>query len=285
MLLFVDIETTGLPVSFSSPIKDFDNWPRIISIAWLLSDFDGEEIECKEYILKIDDFDIPVSAMNKHHITKDFANTQGMDRITVLKEFAIVLSKAKYLLAHNVEFEKKVIHFELMRKKIKSNIHSISRRCTMLDTIEFCKAGKNKWGDYKYPSFKFLYEKLFNEEYYNTHIALDDVIATRNCFFELVNRGQYILTDIGTIEFTSSIKRKRVDDIPMISKTSSIALPPYEYQSELLEYTYPVREENNIPPPEFVIRDTPHVEHSDYTGAVILLLIVFVVLILYFSCS
>ena len=53
MYLFFDTETTGLPYSSTS---NYENWPRIIQIAWLLIDEDGDIKSKNSYIIKPKEF-------------------------------------------------------------------------------------------------------------------------------------------------------------------------------------------------------------------------------------
>ena len=41
MYLFFDTETTGLPKNWKAPITDFNNWPRLVQLAFLTFDKDG----------------------------------------------------------------------------------------------------------------------------------------------------------------------------------------------------------------------------------------------------
>ena len=47
MYLIFDTETTGLPINFSKPISDFENWnsARCVQIAWQLHDEYGKLID------------------------------------------------------------------------------------------------------------------------------------------------------------------------------------------------------------------------------------------------
>lgn len=44
MYLFFDTETTGLPMNWKAPITDFNNWPRLVQLAFLTFDIDGNKI-------------------------------------------------------------------------------------------------------------------------------------------------------------------------------------------------------------------------------------------------
>lgn len=186
MYLFFDTETTGLPLNRNARVGELDNWPRIVEIAWILTDKSGKELEAETMILKPDDFQIPYSISAIHGITDAIANEKGKDRITVLNQFASLLDKANILIAHNISFDKKIVHSEFMRYNIKSTIHRIDKLCTKELTTDYCKLpGKYS---YKWPTLEELYKKVFKIKL-TSHSAFGDVKACKDCFFELVNRG------------------------------------------------------------------------------------------------
>lgn len=187
MYLFLDTETTGLPLDWKAPIGQLDNWPRIVEIGWILTDKDGQEIESETIILKPDGFKIPADASAIHGITNEIASNKGQDRVAVLKKISDLLSKATVLVAHNIDFDKKVVHAEFMRYNIKSSIHKIDKLCTKELTTDYCKL-PGRYG-YKWPTLEELYEKVFSTSLTASHSALGDVKACKDCFFELVNRG------------------------------------------------------------------------------------------------
>jgi hypothetical protein len=41
MYLFFDTETTGLPKNWKAPVTDLNNWPRLVQLAFLLFDNNG----------------------------------------------------------------------------------------------------------------------------------------------------------------------------------------------------------------------------------------------------
>jgi DNA polymerase III subunit alpha len=58
MYLIFDTETTGLPKSYSAPLTDFDNWPRLVQLAWQLHDGKGKLIRRNNLIVKPEGFEI-----------------------------------------------------------------------------------------------------------------------------------------------------------------------------------------------------------------------------------
>lgn len=59
MFLIFDTETTGLPRNWNAPLTDFDNWPRVVQLAWQIHDADGVLIEVANHIIKPEGFTIP----------------------------------------------------------------------------------------------------------------------------------------------------------------------------------------------------------------------------------
>lgn len=187
MYLFFDTETTGLPISWNAPISDFSNWPRVVQIAWAHYDENGKEIKTKSYIIKPEDFFIPIESARVHGITTEIAHEKGIELKAALNEFARAIKDAQFLIAHNMSFDEKIVGVEYLRKNMKNNLQFIKKICTMESSVDFCKIpGKDK---YKFPKLDELYFKLFNTHFSNAHNALVDVRACAKCFFELQKLG------------------------------------------------------------------------------------------------
>ena len=45
MYLIFDTETTGLPLNWKAPLTDFNNWPRMVQLAWQIHDKTGDLVE------------------------------------------------------------------------------------------------------------------------------------------------------------------------------------------------------------------------------------------------
>ncbi|MBI4044770.1 MAG: 3'-5' exonuclease [Candidatus Diapherotrites archaeon] len=186
MYLFFDTETTGLPKSWSAPVSDLSNWPRLVQIAWLQCDNSGKEMSKQSYIIKPENFKIPPDTVKVHGISNEKANKFGIPLKRALSEFSAILGNSKLLVAHNMNFDEKVVGSELIRTKINNNLFSITKICTMHSTTDFCKI-LGPYG-YKWPTLMELHHKLFNTSFDDAHDALSDVSACAKCFFELKNR-------------------------------------------------------------------------------------------------
>jgi len=186
--LIFDTETTGLPVDWNAPISNLDNWPRLVQIAWFHCDNSGNILTDSNYIVKPQGFTIPEDATEVHGISIEMAKSEGIDLKTVLIEFSKAISQSNFLVAHNLNFDEKIIGAEFLRVNVDNQLSRIPKICTMEMSINYCKL-PGKYGNYKWPSLSELHYKLFHEYFEEAHDAAVDVKACANCFFELKNRG------------------------------------------------------------------------------------------------
>lgn len=183
MYLFFDTETTGIPGNYKAPASDLKNWPRLVQIAWLVTDAQGAEIATAEHIVKPNGFTIPPDAAKIHGISTDLAMKKGMDIKPILEQVAKVISEASVLIAHNVQFDEKILGSELMRAGYPNRVEAKQRLCTMQSATNYCRIS-GRYG-YKWPTLQELYLKLFQEKFTGAHQALVDVRACARCYFEL----------------------------------------------------------------------------------------------------
>ena len=190
MYLIFDTETTGLPKKWNAPITDSDNWPRCVQLAWQLHDSKGALISDHSYLIKPENFNIPFESEQIHGISTELANKIGVDLEEVLNKFISDLSKAGFIIGHNVKFDLNIIGAELFR--INSDVDLLEKdildTCTEL-TANVCKLPGGRGGKFKFPTLIELYSFLFDESFSEAHNASADVEATARAFFELVRIG------------------------------------------------------------------------------------------------
>ena len=189
MFLIFDTETTGLPRNYNAPMTDFENWPRMVQLAWQLHDENGDLLEVKNYIIKPAGFTIPYQAEKVHGITTEKAMADGSELKWVLEEFNKALDKAKIVVGHNVEFDISILGAEYLRTEVKTTFFDKEKLCTKEESTEFCALPGGKGGKYKWPNLGELHHKLFNEDFDEAHNASGDVVATARSFLELVRIG------------------------------------------------------------------------------------------------
>lgn len=187
LLLFFDTETTGLPEDWKAPVSKLDNWPRLVQIAWTLYDNNGKLIDSKSEIIKPDNFEIPNEASKIHGITTNLARDIGKDIRSVLKDFMNSVNQSNTIIAHNLNFDEKVIASELYRLNILNPFNEKEKICTMEKNTTICKID----GDYgyKWPKLQELHCFLFGEEFEEAHNAEVDIKATADCYWELKKRN------------------------------------------------------------------------------------------------
>lgn len=186
-LLFFDTETTGVPLNYKASSSDTKNWPRLVQLAWVLTDEEGNRIHTGNLIVKPEGFIIPTDATRVHGITTQRANEEGVPLAEVIEQFKADLDVATYIVGHNIEFDKKIMGAEMIRLGMKDIMDSKKSYCTMQSSINFCKI-LGKYG-YKYPKLQELYKKLFGTEFDNAHDAMNDIEATEKCFWEMRRRN------------------------------------------------------------------------------------------------
>jgi DNA polymerase-3 subunit epsilon len=201
MILFFDTETTGLPKNWKAPVTDLGNWPRLVQLAYLVYDYDGNLIHSSNEIIRPEGFTIPLESSNVHGITTEIANREGKHISEVLEPLLIQLKRASVLVAHNMAFDEKIIGSELLRQRLPNVIEEKDRICTMLETIELCKI-EGPYG-YKWPKLGELHRCLFNTDFEGAHDAMADIQATAKCFWKLMEMGEIKLNDMG---FSNQLK-------------------------------------------------------------------------------
>ena len=196
-VIVVDVETTGLPINKKASITDDNNWPNIIQISWITMDTDSINdniIKIYDYIIKLPEGKtIPQDSIKIHGITNERMRQEGVPIKDVLIEFMENLNKASMIIAHNLDFDKKIIKVELYRNKMFKNIQSLLygpriNFCTMKTGKDICKIIKySNSGEeyYKFPRLIELHEFLFNEQPRNLHNSLVDILVCLRCFYKM----------------------------------------------------------------------------------------------------
>jgi DNA polymerase III epsilon subunit-like protein len=191
MYLFFDTETTGLPRSYNAPLSDLGNWPRVVQLAWLLTDDAGKEQEKGEFIVRPEGFTIPSQAAAVHGITTEIALQKGIPIGHAVAAFHLSLKSARMLVAHNFEFDQRILAAEYLRLgQPHELLMQTESTCTMRRSTDFCRLPSER-GGYKWPKLIELHTRLFGSAFESAHDAMADVQACARCFFELRRQGVF----------------------------------------------------------------------------------------------
>lgn len=187
MYLFFDTETTGIPMDRKAPLSDSRNWPRVVQLAWLLQDVSGNEIAAGASLVQPNGFSIPSDAARIHGITTERALREGRSLSDVMAEFTEQVTSAEILVAHNMDFDEKIVGAELHRLSRTNVLADKERLCTMWRSIRFC--GLPGAFGFKWPKLVEVHMALFGTGFGDAHDARADIRATARCFWEMRRRG------------------------------------------------------------------------------------------------
>ena len=189
-----DTETTGLPKDKKASVEKSDAWPYIVQFSWLIYDDVADKIpKIRDYIVKLPDgMDVPEESSRIHGITTEKMLMEGLPIKEVLREFTSDFLNCQMLIAHNMEFDSKVIQAEYCRN---SAINWLGRHrkieyCTMIYGKKFTnivRPSRFHNGTYqKPPKLIELHKALFKTDPNNLHNSLVDVFVCFRCFHEMV---------------------------------------------------------------------------------------------------
>lgn len=178
----IDIETTGLPSRmgwnkyFSPEQTRYYDQSRVISLAIVSDDFTKYSL-----IRPLGTFKNNLIAFETHGISEEKIKAEGMS----LQEFFTgevihILKNAKFIVAHNVQFDLNVLRSDLIRSDL-TDVSDILKNARSFCTME---EGKKFMGNYKSPRLTELYSKLFHEDF-EAHNALEDAKASFRCYKKL----------------------------------------------------------------------------------------------------
>lgn len=188
MYLIFDTETTGLPKNYKAPLSDFDNWPRLVQLAWQLHSPTGELLAAKNMIIKPEGFTIPHNAEKVHGISTERAMAEGITITEALNIFSEDIALAELGVAHNVVFDNNIVGAEYLRAGLENALSSLQSLDTKLVSTNFC-AIPGRYGRPKWPTLTELHQKLFGDPFADAHDAAYDVDAAAKCFFGLIKEG------------------------------------------------------------------------------------------------
>ena len=182
-VLIFDTETTGLPVDWKIPAeRQPNNWPHIVSIAWMVLDSETNTIETqKSYIVKPLSWIIPEESTAIHGIRHSFAVEYGVALKDVMKEF--FETSCDMYVAHNMNFDQNVI-INAIYWDLKGEIYKFEKPtcCTMKIATPMCRLRFSSGNGTKPPKLSELYEHVFRKKpilsrlhgsFYDTKILTD----------------------------------------------------------------------------------------------------------------
>lgn len=182
-----DTETSGL-FDFKRP-AEAPGQPRLASIAFLFLD-SSFEIE-KEYhvFVRPVGWTMSADATRANGITQDMLVTNGVSIMNVLRAWNALIDQGVVFVAHNSNFDLKVMRGELRRANLPDRFDETEAFCTMKASTPICKIPGAR--GVKWPKLTEAYQFFFNETFENAHEALADARACARVFKKLTEIGAY----------------------------------------------------------------------------------------------
>ena len=154
---------------------------EILQISYVVCDDSGKIVKTVDSYIKNR---IPSNdSMKIHGITKDIINKLGQNFSQVIEELMKDLSKCKNIVGHNLQYDLTTIQNDIRTYGINIVNHDgkpkidIFEDVKIIDTITLAK---------KKIKLEALYIELFGKAFSGAHNALNDVIATKECYYKLV---------------------------------------------------------------------------------------------------
>jgi DNA polymerase III epsilon subunit-like protein len=160
-LLIFDTETTGLPKTREPAIKGADNWPHLVSIAWVV--VEGDMVVKSEYHIIKPNWEIPQDSVNIHGITYEKAMAEGEHLSDVILKF--MEEPYDIMIAHNMNFDFNVLINAIMWDLKLTVYPDFKKRfCTMEGSRIIMKIPFANGRGYKSPKLVELYEFIVRKK-------------------------------------------------------------------------------------------------------------------------
>ena len=146
MIVILDTETSGLPVFNYPHPKNYNEWPRMVSVAFKRT----ETPQGTHIIVRPDDFKIPEAASSVHGISQQKAEKEGVGINQVLDRINKALQPdhkddTVVVCCYNTPFDLGVLESEAHRHKHLALLKTIKKcewHCLMRHTSAVLKNGK-----------------------------------------------------------------------------------------------------------------------------------------------
>ena len=197
-IIFFDTETTGLPKDKRlNAILQRGNWPDLVSISWIVCE-GGKAVKKETHIIRPQGWNIPAEVAKIHGITDEIAHERGDPLREVLHAFTTDLRTCNYIVAHNMEFDRNVVHAAL-KWRLDADPRVIwpyeAEVCTMVlarDELRLPAKYPKPQDPYKLPRLDELYEATFGTKApAGAHSADRDTEVLTTIFWARWGRGTF----------------------------------------------------------------------------------------------
>ena len=207
-ILIFDTETTGLPKNNFVRVmtSNLQDWPYIVQFSYVIFNTETMALEkIVDHIVSLpEEAIISDESIALHGITHTISREQGIKISDVLLEFLSDMKNADHIVAHNLEFDLKMITVEYYRL-VNTNLNTADHitymnamastinpanpfKCTMRESSAMCNivvTRPDKSEYVKFPKLSELHQHLFGYVPGKLHNSLNDVIICLRCFYKM----------------------------------------------------------------------------------------------------
>lgn len=175
-IIFLDSETNSIIVDLTTSTLDFQKWPKISQLTWMIEDENRNSIKSHNFCIDGQ----PIK--NKYQ-----EGVEKRPEANVLNLLMEDISSADLLVAHNFEYDFNVIDAACNRLRIQNKMIGKEFYCTMKGSTKFCNFQTER--GLKYPTLIQLFYKLTEVPLSHQHEGLSDTIMLKLSFWQLFNLG------------------------------------------------------------------------------------------------
>lgn len=180
MYLFFDTETSGMP-DRQLPLTH-ESQPRVVQIGLLLTDDSFRERAELALLVEPAGITFDPGSVKVHGIDEDTAARYGLPLRDALGIFSSLAEKADVIVAHNIEFDLKIMAIQYAREGLPDPLEGKDREDTMLLAQPVCQIENRRGDGFKPPTLAEAYHHFTGGQIENAHDALADCRACLQVF-------------------------------------------------------------------------------------------------------
>lgn len=171
-----DTETSGL-FDWSRP-ADAEGQPRLASIAMLACDDELRLVAATCVVVRPEGWTMSADAERVNGLSQEFLMAHGVPVCEVLARYAFEIDSDTVMVAHNAQYDLKIMRGELRRDGRPDFIQTTRSICTMRSLTETCALPKLNGRGLKFPKLSEALMRCLNRDHHGAHGALHDALAT-----------------------------------------------------------------------------------------------------------
>lgn len=180
MYLFFDTETTGM-VQRDLP-ADHAEQPRLVQLGAILADSDLDVRSEISLLIRSDGHAFDPEAVKVHGISSHDADEFGIPMDSALDLFRELCGRARTAVAHNIDFDLRVMATQYARRGDSSPLAALDHECTMSLATDRVQLESRRGIGFKPPTLNEAYRFFYGKEIENAHDAIADCRACLNVY-------------------------------------------------------------------------------------------------------